>query len=83
MDTQITLFFKYKTIDSSLLSSNIIIVDDIENSKPAITLPLIHNNKAMVYMTNKKNEETLFVLVKEEGQLVVRCTKQMYLRIDD
>lgn len=83
MDTQISLFSRYKTIDSSLLSSNITIVDDIEHTKPAITLPLIHNNKAIVYMTNKKNEETLFVLVKEEGEWLVRCAKQMYLRIDD
>lgn len=83
MDSQIRFFPRYKTIDSSLLCSNITIVDDIEHTKPAITLPLIHNNKAIVYMTNKKNEETLFVLVKEEGEWLVRCAKQMYLRIDD
>jgi len=83
MDIQIAFFSQYKTLDSSLLSNNITIVNDTENAKPAITLPLIHNNKAIVYMTNKKNEETLFVLVKEEEEWIVRCTKHIYIRIDD
>lgn len=83
MDSQIRFFPRHKTIDTLLISNNITAVNDAENTRQAITLPLIHNNKAIVYVTNKKNLETLFVLVKEEEEWIVRCTKYIYIRMDD
>jgi len=83
MRDQINWFNYYRTIDSTMVSDNFKIVDDLENTVPAITLPLIYNNKAIVYLTNKKNEETLFVLVKKDDEWIVRCTKNVYLRFDD
>ena len=83
MSDQIVWFNYYRTIDSTMVSDNFKIVDDMENIRPAITLPLIYNDKAIVYMTNKKNEETLFVLVKKNNEWIVRCTKNVYLRFDD
>ena len=83
MSDQIVWFNYYRTIDSTMVSDNFKIVDDLENIRPAITLPMIYNDKAIVYMTNKKNEETLFVLVKKNNEWIVRCTKNVYLRFDD
>jgi hypothetical protein len=83
MRDQISAFAYYRTIDSTMLSDNFTIVDDCENKRPAITLPLIYNNKAIVYLTNKNNEETLFVLIKKDNEWIVRCRKNIYLRFDD
>ncbi|MGO3810905.1 hypothetical protein [Mesonia sp.] len=83
MRDQISWFQYYRNIDSTMVSDNINITEDLENTIPAITLPLIYNDKAVVYVTNKKNEETLFVLVKKDNEWVVRCTKNVYLRFDD
>ena len=83
MRDQIGWFNYYRTIDSTMVSDNFKIVDDLENTVPAITLPLIYNYKAIVYLTNKKNKETLFVLVKKDDEWIVRCTKNVYLRFDD
>ena len=83
MYKQISGFSYYRTLDSTMLSNNIIIVDDKENTKSAITLPLIYNDKAIIYMTNKNNEEQLFVLVKENDEWTIRCRKNIYLRFDD
>jgi hypothetical protein len=66
-----------------MVSDNFKILTDLENTIPAITLPLIYNDKAIVYLTNKKNEETLFVLVKKDNEWIVRCRKNVYLRFDD
>lgn len=66
-----------------MLSDNIEIVDDTENTMSTITFPLIHNDKAIVYMTNKNNEETLLVLVKKDNDWIIRCKKNIYLRFDD
>lgn len=83
MRDQISLFDFYKTINHERISNKIKIVRDNKNIKPAITFPLIYNNKAVIYMTNKKNEETLYVLIKERNGWIVRCRKSLYLRIDD
>jgi hypothetical protein len=83
MRDQIGWFNYYRTIDSKMVSDNFKIVTDLENTIPAITLPLIYNDKAIVYLTNKKNEETLFVLVKKNNEWIVRCRKNVYLRFDD
>ena len=83
MRDQIGWFNYYRTIDSTMVSDNFKIVTDLENTIPAITLPLIYNDKAIVYLTNKKNEETLFVLVKKNNEWIVRCRKNIYLRFDD
>ena len=55
---------------------NFKIVNDPENTIPAITLPLIINDKAIVYLTNKINEETLFLLIKKENEWIIRCEKK-------
>ncbi len=73
----------YKTIDSTLISDKIKLSDENDNSKTAITIPLISNNKAIVYRTNRDNEETLFVLIKKDGNWIIRCRKNLYLRFDD
>jgi|GEM_PF-2647740 len=83
MRDQIDWYNYYRTIDSTMVSDNFKIVADLENTIPAITLPLIYNDKAIVYLTNKKNEETLFVLVKKNNEWIVRCRKNVYLRFDD
>jgi hypothetical protein len=83
MRDQIGWFNYYRTIDSTMVSDNFKILTDLENTIPAITLPLIYNDKAIVYLTNKKNEETLFVLVKKDNEWIVRCRKNVYLRFDD
>lgn len=83
MQSQISHFSNYRYLDSSKVTNNIRIVDDLENTKPAITLPLVVNNKAIVYYTNKNNVETLFVLVKLNNKWIVRCRKYLYLRFDD
>ena len=83
MRDQIGWFNYYRTIDSTMVSDNLKILTDLENTIPAITLPLIYNDKAIVYLTNKKNEETLFVLVKKDNEWIVRCRKNVYLRFDD
>jgi hypothetical protein len=83
MRDQIGWFNYYRTIDSTMVSDNFKIATDLENTIPAITLPLIYNDKAIVYLTNKKNEETLFVLVKKNDEWIVRCRKNVYLRFDD
>ena len=82
MRDQIGWFNYYRTIDSTMVSDNFKILTDLENTIPAITLPLIYNDKAIVYLTNKKNEETLFVLVKKDNEWIVRCRKNVYLRFD-
>ena len=83
MCDQIHWFSYYKTIDTTMLSDNFTIVDDCENERPAITLPLVYNNKAIVYLNNKQNEEQLFVLIKQNNEWIVRCRKEIYVRIDD
>jgi len=83
MRDQISWFHYYRNIDSTMVSDNFKIMDDLKNTIPAITLPLIYNDKAIIYLTNKKNEETLFVLVKKDNEWIVRCTKNVYLRFDD
>jgi len=83
MRDQISWFSHYRTIDSTMLSDNFTIVDDCDNKTPTITLPLVYNNKAIVYLNNKKNEEHLFVLVKQNNEWTVRCEKQIYVRFDD
>lgn len=49
----------------------------------AITLPIIYHDKAIVYETNKKDSERLFVLIKMNNEWFVICEKILYLRIDD
>jgi hypothetical protein len=83
MRSQISSFNYYRTIDTTMVTDNFTIKDDLENMIPAITLPLIYNDKAIVYMTNKRNEEQLFVLIKKNNEWIVRCRKSLYLRIDD
>lgn len=83
MRDQISWFSHYRTIDSTMLTNNFTIVDDCENIRPAITLPLVYNDKAIVYLNNKLNEEHLFVLIKENDEWVVRCRKEVYVRFDD
>lgn len=80
---QIGMFGYFSRIDPKLISKKIKVTEDTNNSKTAITQPLIYNNKAIVYRTNKNNEEKLFVLVKENGNWKVRCVKHIYLRFDD
>lgn len=83
MNYQISFYSYYKALAQSRLSQNIKLVKDKSNTARAISLPLISNGKAIVYMTNKDNEETLFVLVKKDGSWIVRCLKHLYQRIDD
>ena len=83
MRDQIDWFGNYRIIDSTMVSDKIKIVEDKNNLKRAITLPLVFNDKAIVYLTNKNNEETLFVLIKKDNEWIVRCRKNLYLRIDD
>ena len=83
MRDQISWFSYYRTIDSTMLSDNFTIVDDYENNTPAITLPLVYNDKAIVYLNNKRNGEHLFVLIKENDEWIVRCRKEVYVRFDD
>ena len=83
MHQQISLMAYYKTIDSTLISDKIKLSKENNNSKTAISLPLIHKNKAIVYRTNRNNQEDLFVLVKEDGEWIIRCIKNLYLRFDD
>jgi len=83
MCDQISSFSYYRTIDLTMLSNNFTIDEDCENRRPAITLPLVYNNKAIVYLNNKKNSENLFVLIKHNNEWIVRCRKEIYTRIDD
>lgn len=83
MQSQIDLFATYKRINPNLISDAIKVTKDPRNTKTAITLPLVFNDKAIVYRTNKNNQESLFVLVKAEGQWRVRCVKNLYMRFDD
>jgi len=80
---QINWFSAYRYIDELLINDNILIVDDLSNTHTAITLPLIVNDKAIVYRTNKDNEDTLLVLIKKNGEWEIRCRKNIYLRFDD
>ncbi len=73
----------YKTLDSTLISDKIKLSNQNDNTKTAITLPLIHNDKALVYRTNRNNQETLFVLMKEKEKWIIKCVKNLYLRFDD
>lgn len=83
MEGQIHTMSDYKSLDSTLISDKIILVNNLDNNKPAVTLPLIYNDKAIVFRTNRDNEETLFVLVKIDDEWIVRCRKYLYLRFDD
>jgi hypothetical protein len=83
MSNQISWFHTYKKIDSRKISNKIMLVKDIQNNKPTITLPLIYNNKAIVYFTNKNNYEVLLVLIKEKEEWIERCRKVLYQRTDD
>ena len=83
MHYQIGWLGNYQTIDSTLISDKIKLSDENDNSKTAITLPVVYNNKAIVYLTNRNNTENLFVLVKKDGEWIIRCRKYLYLRIDD
>lgn len=78
---QIGFFHVYEIIDEKLIDDSINIVDS--HDAPAITLPLIINEKAIVYLTNKYNYEVLLVLVKKKGKWVVRCRKVLYNVITD
>jgi hypothetical protein len=73
MRDQVAWFLRNPIIDSTKVSDKIKIVNDIENNKTALSIPLIYNNKAILYLTNKNNQETLIVLVKEKNEWVVRC----------
>ncbi|WP_034924602.1 hypothetical protein [Gillisia sp. CAL575] len=83
MHYQIGWLGNYKTVDSTLISDKIKLSDENNNSITATTLPLISNNKAIVYRTNRNNTETLFVLIKKDGEWIIRCRKNLYLRFDD
>jgi hypothetical protein len=83
MQNQLDSYFQLSRIDSKKVSEKIKLVNDRNNSKTAITLPLISNDKAIIYITNKRNEEELILLVKDKGKWNVRCKKYFYLRIDD
>ncbi len=83
MRDQISWFSHYRTIDSTMLTDNFTIVDDCENIRPAITLPLVYNDKAIVYLNNRQNAEQLFVLIKKNNEWIVRCRKEIYVRFDD
>lgn len=78
---QIGFFHIYETIDKKLIDNSINIVDS--HDAPAITFPLIINDKAIIYLTNKYNYEVLLVLVKEKGKWIVRCRKMLYNVIID
>lgn len=65
MRDQIGSFNYYRTIDSTIVSDNFKIVDDLENTVPAITLPLIYNDKAIVYLTNKKKRRNIICIGKK------------------
>ena len=83
MRKQIDWMPYYKTLDSTLISDKIKLSNQNDNTKTAITLPLIHNDKALVFRTNKNNQETLFVLMKEKEKWIIKCVKNLYLRFDD
>lgn len=80
---QISWFGIYKKLNSKLLSQKIKVSTDRKNTHHAVTLPLVYKNKAIVYRTNKKNQETLFVLVKENDEWEVKCAKVIYVRFDN
>ncbi len=80
---QISWFGIYKKLNPKLLSKKIKVSNDKNNTHHAVTLPLVYKNKAIVYRTNKENQETLFVLVKENNEWEVRCAKVIYVRFDD
>ena len=83
LSTQISSFGDYNKIDARLLTDKVKLVTDKKNTHQAITLPLVYNNKAIIYRTNKNSEETLFVLVKENGEWNVRCVKHIYAHFED
>ncbi|WP_424493267.1 hypothetical protein [Salinimicrobium sp. GXAS 041] len=82
MTNQISDFEEFRRIDPKWISDKIQIKKDPENIYTAITLPLVYNNKAVVYRTNKDSAETLFVLVKEKDEWKVTCIKYLYILFD-
>ncbi|WP_282019203.1 hypothetical protein [Salegentibacter mishustinae] len=83
LGTQISWFGDYNKLDGKLLTDKVKLVRDRKNIHQAITLPLVYKNKAIIYRTNKNSEETLFVLVKENGEWNVRCVKHIYVHFED
>lgn len=80
---QVRLFSQYRYLNQEHLADNIEVIEDLKNRYRAITLPLIINNKAILYLNNKENEEILIVMVKQNNEWIVRCRKEFYLRFDD